>query len=170
MLLNLPDITSIENFEAKASRHRANSAAQTSFSRPGALSQPPSDASQIDGLYHPLPLFPTHEGFHSSVARFDSPEFGNFEFTFPYQTPSMNTSAPTLHFVGSTKPTTPRSMTAPARRRLLWAPECAVYSTYDAGTYDRRSEPATCNRLTPQLALAIKQEYVIYDAVPVIPG
>ena len=53
---------------------------------------------------------------------------------------------------------TNRSMTVPARKRLNWAPECAVYSTYDAGTYDRRSEPATCNRLTPELAMAIKQE------------
>jgi len=51
-----------------------------------------------------------------------------------------------------------RSMTTPASKRLEWAPECAVYSTYDAGTYDRRSEPATCNRLTPELAMAIKQE------------
>jgi hypothetical protein len=51
-----------------------------------------------------------------------------------------------------------RSMTTPASKRLEWAPECAVYTTYDAGTYDRRSEPATCNRLTPELAMAIKQE------------
>ncbi len=49
-------------------------------------------------------------------------------------------------------------MTVPARRRIIWAPECAVYSTYDAGTYDRKSEPATCNRLTPDMAMAIKQE------------
>lgn len=43
-------------------------------------------------------------------------------------------------------------------RRILWAPDCAVYTTYDAGTYDRRSEPATCNKLTPELALDIKRE------------
>ena len=55
-----------------------------------------------------------------------------------------------------------RSMTTPASKRLEWAPECAVYSTYDAGTYDRRSEPATCNRLTPELAMAIKQEWVVF--------
>lgn len=53
-------------------------------------------------------------------------------------------------------------MTVPNGRRLEWAPECAVYATYDAGTYDRRSEPATCNRLTPELAQAIKAEYVAF--------
>ncbi|RXK38141.1 hypothetical protein M231_04602 [Tremella mesenterica] len=76
-----------------------------------------------------------------------------------YSNVAGNTSAPALNFLpGQGKPITPRSMTAPAKRRLVWAPECAVYSTYDAGTYDRRSEPATCNRLTPELAMSIKQE------------
>lgn len=73
-----------------------------------------------------------------------------------YAHPSGNTSAPQLP--SPHKPINLRSMTVPARRRINWAPECAVYSTYDAGTYDRRSEPSTCNRLTPELALQIKQE------------
>jgi hypothetical protein len=94
-----------------------------------------------------------------------------------YQSPQHNTSAPALQFgsivTSTSKPANARNMTMPNRKRLLWAPECAVYSTYDAGTYDRRSEPATCNSrfrcgypeevlmtlgLTPELAMSIKKE------------
>lgn len=108
---------------------------------------------QRSDLHHPRAHSPTT---HASFAPFESPEMIS-----PYQNPTLNTSAPNLHLVTPAKPHTPRSMTVPARRRIIWAPECAVYSTYDAGTYDRRSEPATCNRLTPDLAMAIKQEYVL---------
>jgi hypothetical protein len=108
-----------------------------------------------------------------------SPQAEHLEFTFdtpnlehklsfnpghpgPYSNPQLNTSAPALSMLGNQmKPGQGiRSMTVPAgeKRRIIWAPECAVYQTYDAGTYDRRSEPATCNRLTPELAMAIKQE------------
>jgi hypothetical protein len=79
----------------------------------------------------------------------------------PYSNPGANTSAPVLSlaYARGNNGAGIRSMTAPAQRRgIMWAPECAVYSTYDAGTYDRRSEPATCNKLTPELAQFIKQE------------
>lgn len=101
--------------------------------------------------------FPARQvGFYEAVT---PPQSGDLQASFVYQHPAHNTSAPSLQ-LGTIKPATPRSMTAPPRRRILWAPECAVYSTYDAATYDRRSEPATCNRLTPELAMVIKQEYV----------
>lgn len=53
-----------------------------------------------------------------------------------------------------------RSATTPPveKRNINWAPECAIYHTFHAEVYDRRSEPATCNRLTPQLAQQIKDE------------
>lgn len=126
------------------------------------MAQPQADADQIDGLHHSATPAAQHDDakydpFSASFAPFESP-VASADLQFPYSNPSLNTSAPTLSLVSSGKPVTSRSMTAPAKRRLIWAPECAVYSTYDAMTYDRRSEPATCNRLTPELAQAIKQE------------
>lgn len=154
----------MENLESTAARQRSNSTAQipTISSGPHPMTQPQADADQIDGLHHPSaqqssPNEQKYNPFSASFAPFESPS-ETPELNFPYSTPSHNTSAPTLSLINPGKPLTPRSMTAPAKRRLLWAPECAVYSTYDATTYDRRSEPATCNRLTPELAQTIKQE------------
>jgi hypothetical protein len=116
----------------------------------GAIHASHSNATEtLDGNKLYDPLSPSFSPFDSSPIELDlKPTI--------YQRPAHNTSAPSLSVGGP--PVPHRSMTAPARRRLIWAPECAVYSTYDAGTYDRRSEPATCNRLTPELAMAIKQE------------
>jgi hypothetical protein len=128
----------------------------------GPMAQIPSpNPAQIDGLAHPLP----QRGLESAEHLDDSPNsIGDFRGPV-YQHPSHNSSEPALSLLnnavgvtGGRLGATGRSMTAPASKRLEWAPECAVYSTYDAGTYDRRSEPATCNRLTPELAMAIKQE------------
>ena len=115
--------------------------------------------TQADNLHHPNPKSTradAYDPFSPSFSPFDQPPDDSHRS--PYQNPMLNTSAPALNVITPTKPITPRSMTVPARRRIIWAPECAVYSTYDAGTYDRRSEPATCNRLTPELAMSIKQE------------
>jgi hypothetical protein len=122
---------------------------------------PPSNPAQIDGLAHPLP----QRGVEFAEHLDDSPSsIGDFRGQV-YSNPAHNSSEPALSLLnlntavsGARLGATGRSMTAPASKRLEWAPECAVYSTYDAGTYDRRSEPATCNRLTPELAMAIKQE------------
>ncbi|TXT13116.1 hypothetical protein VHUM_01517 [Vanrija humicola] len=119
---------------------------------------------RIDGVAHAAHVGERPETAYDPL----SPDFSPFDST-PIQLdlrssifnqPALNTSAPNLSLAGAgpVPPPQTRSMTAPARRRLVWAPECAVYSTYDAGTYDRRSEPATCNRLTPELAMSIKQE------------
>lgn len=140
---------------------------------------PPSDANRIDGLNHGTTdksvriggeevLNGTGTGtgderydpFSSSFAPFESPS-NLSDVSSPYAHPGLNSSMPTLSLINpaTSKPLATRSMTAPsARKRLMWAPECAVYATYDAMTYDRRSEPATCNRLTPELAMQIKQE------------
>lgn len=110
----------------------------------------------------PQTHFATHDinydPFAADFAPFASPTALEENKPSFYQNPAHNTSAPALNLLGQSKPSNPRSMTVPARRKLIWAPECAVYNTYDAGTYDRRSEPATCNHLTPELALLIKQE------------
>lgn len=42
--------------------------------------------------------------------------------------------------------------------------QIVVYDTYSPSEYDRRPEPATCNRLTPQLAQQIKQELNSYKS------
>jgi len=147
----------------QANRQRSNSTMDHPHStiHPGPLAQPSPDVAQIDGLHHPTPQQPNT--LVPPITRFESPSTiePSSHSQSIYSSPSHNTSAPTLSLAAQ-KTITPRSMTSPqARRRLIWAPECAVYSTYDAGTYDRRSEPATCNRLTPELAVAIKQEWVL---------
>jgi hypothetical protein len=139
----------------QANRQRSNSTMDHphSTSTPGPLAQPTSDIAQIDGLQHPSPQQPTTPQL---ITRFESPQ--TIESPSIYSSPAHNASAPILSHLPA-KNLTPRAMTSPqARRRLMWAPECAVYSTYDPDTYDRRSEPATCNRLTPELAMQIKQE------------
>ncbi|KAF8308631.1 hypothetical protein DL93DRAFT_2063702 [Clavulina sp. PMI_390] len=74
----------------------------------------------------------------------------------------MNSSAPTLTLFKTDENggLTARSQTAPAPsvRRITFAPNLSVYDTFSPGSYDRRSEPATCNHLTPALAQRIKEE------------
>ena len=151
-----------------ALRQRSNSTADvpTTQIQSGPLAHPPANPDQLaglDGIISPSPQKEILDPLSTTFAPFDSPE-PDTRLGF-YANPNANTSAPTLSLLGQgslAKPVTPRSMTAPAaRKRLVWAPECAVYSTYDSATYDRHSEPATCNRLTPELAMAIKQESVV---------
>ncbi|GAA6063310.1 hypothetical protein JCM10212_006720 [Sporobolomyces blumeae] len=75
-----------------------------------------------------------------------------------YNNPSMNASAPVLaHF---TAQPSLRSSSAPggSGRRIVFAANLSVHTTWPAAIYDRRAEPATCNRLTPTLAQQIKEE------------
>ncbi|WVR07367.1 hypothetical protein IAU60_004408 [Kwoniella sp. DSM 27419] len=158
ILKNTSSFSSVDG-EATGNRQRSDSHHASFSAAPGPLSQlPASNPAQLDGLAHPSPrVDPAYDPF--------SPHFSPFDQPAPiqdglYANAAHNTSAPTLSLPGqgTVKPLQTRSMTVPARRRINWAPECAVYSTYDPGTYDRRSEPATCNRLTPELAMLIKQE------------
>jgi hypothetical protein len=162
------DTVSNENIETQA-RQRSASTSDAPQAIGGPLSSMPAPLPEkIDGAIHAPHTNSVEflEGI-SSAGNLDplSPDFSPFDSptieldlkpSTIYQRPAHNTSAPALSVAG--QPLPQRSMTAPARRRLVWAPECAVYSTYDGYTYDRRSEPATCNRLTPDLAMAIKQE------------
>ncbi|KAH7104795.1 hypothetical protein BKA62DRAFT_767838 [Auriculariales sp. MPI-PUGE-AT-0066] len=81
----------------------------------------------------------------------------------PYQQPSYNSSAPVLSLGVNSAPVPliPRSATAPAKR-ISFAPNLSIYDTFSPLMYDRRSEPATCNRLTPALAQRIKEELNSY--------
>ncbi|KAG8923978.1 hypothetical protein FRC02_010773 [Tulasnella sp. 418] len=88
---------------------------------------------------------------------------------FAYTQPSFNASAPTLSLFPpeggpQSAPATHRSATAPLvpSRKLTFAANLSVYHTFAASVYDRRSEPATCNRLTPALAQRIKEELNSY--------
>ena len=164
------DIAGTPELSQEATRARSNSAADaplgqiTNTLTALSLSR---DPNSLDGLSPPN--IGDHDKEHLNFS-FDSPAemevssptptlFGSS----PYSNPGANTSAPVLSLAHANgqrgNGAGIRSMTAPAQRRgIMWAPECAVYSTYDAGTYDRRSEPATCNNLTPELAQYIKQE------------
>lgn len=121
------------------------------------------DPNSLDGISPPVEHDESKEHLNftfDSPADISSPTPALFGSS-PYSNPGANTSAPVLSLAlgRGNNGAGVRSMTAPAQRRgIMWAPECAVYSTYDAGTYDRRSEPATCNNLTPELAHSIKQE------------
>ncbi|GMK58438.1 hypothetical protein CspeluHIS016_0504700 [Cutaneotrichosporon spelunceum] len=110
---------------------------------------------RIDGNAHAPPA--EEPKFDIDFSSFDTSLDLGLKPPSIYKNPIHNASVPGISCAEGVDPHT-RAMSAPSRRRLIWAPECAVYSTYDALTYDRRSEPATCNRLTPELAMAIKQE------------
>jgi len=56
-----------------------------------------------------------------------------------------------------TAPATPTGRTTP-RRGIQFSPRLEVHETWHSAEYDRRGEPATCNRLTAQLAQMIKEE------------
>ncbi|KAH6917690.1 hypothetical protein BKA70DRAFT_1487880 [Coprinopsis sp. MPI-PUGE-AT-0042] len=79
-----------------------------------------------------------------------------------FQNPSFNSSAPVLSNIGRASPV-PHPRTAVAeKKQLTFATSLAVYDTFAPSIYDRRSEPATWSRLTPQLAQRIKEELNSY--------
>lgn len=127
-----------------------------------------SDAQVIDGVA--LAEKPStgkdkqvsvYDPFSSSFSPFDTSNDREplaDRLNLPYVNASHNASAPVLSLIPPGKPH--RSVTSPLQRRrnLNWAPECAVYHTFHSSEYDRRSGPATCNQLTPQIAQQIKDE------------
>jgi hypothetical protein len=64
---------------------------------------------------------------------------------------------PTVPRHAATAPATPTGQTTP-RRGIQFSPRLEVHETWHSAEYDRRGEPATCNRLTAQLAQMIKEE------------
>lgn len=138
-------------------------------------------ANSTELAAQPGPLDKVSKATHVDLDPF-SPSFSPFEssldrepladrLNFPYGHPNMNTSAPVLSLQPD-RIKAHRSATTPAKKALNWAPECAIYHTFHATEYDRRSEPATCNRLTPQLAQQIKDELNGYkmEEMPVHPS
>lgn len=158
-----------------AMRQRANSytnPTQTS-GEPGPLARIPSpDPDHIDGLHrsgspHDAVI---SSSFSAEFGEFTTPSLSltekdataNKQSPFNYNHPVLNSSAPVLSSIGNA-PLAQRSATAPGRsRRLTFANNLSVYDTFAPSTYDRRSEPATCNRLTPALAQRIKEELNSY--------
>lgn len=56
-----------------------------------------------------------------------------------------------------------RSVTSPPMtKRLNFATNLSIHTTWPAGIYDRRGDAATCSRLTPALAQRIKDELNTY--------
>ena len=75
----------------------------------------------------------------------------------PYAVPALNASAPALHGPSPGQPV--RAQSAPAAaRRISFAQNLSVHTTWPAGVYDRKPELGTCNKLTPTLAQRIKEE------------
>ena len=62
-------------------------------------------------------------------------------------------------------PGTPRSLAAV--KNISFSPRIQFHDTWPSGEYDRRGEIATCNRLTPTLAQAIKEELNTFKMVGV---
>ena len=50
-------------------------------------------------------------------------------------------------------------------RNISFSPRIQFHDTWPSGEYDRRGEIATCNRLTPTLAQAIKEELNTFKMV-----
>lgn len=57
----------------------------------------------------------------------------------------------------ATAPATPTGRATP-RKGIQFSPRLEIHETWHSAEYDRRGEPATCNRLTAQLAQMIKEE------------
>lgn len=137
-------------------RSRANSAQQvTSLS-----SATPSPGESL--LPSSTPVTP----FEEQLDRIStSPSVTNFPtwspepVPSPYVNPAYNYSAPVLQSAPLHPPTL-RSATMPngPARRISFAQNLSVHTTWPAAIYDRRAEPAACNRLTPSFAQRIKEE------------
>lgn len=170
------------SFGPNSARVRSNSYTTTpgELSAPGPLARIPSpDPDHIDGLHKSS----EHAAASSSSASFIppfsfEPEHTHVQVETPDRQPSpnppdrsifahpnLNSSAPALTLFNSSvtaaPPLTHRSATTPAKR-LAFAQNLSIYDTFPPSVYDRRSEPATCNRLTPALAQRIKEELNSY--------
>lgn len=55
--------------------------------------------------------------------------------------------------------------TPSGKRNATFSPRIVFYDTWPSQEYDRRSEIATCNRLTPMLAQQIKEELNTFKMV-----
>lgn len=111
----------------------------------------PASASRLDTRV-PSPYENDHNKENLSPSSSSSFSPG----TSPYNHP--NTSEPILSNLKSVHMAT-RSVTGPIiKRNISFAQNLSVHTTWSGSTYDRRGDSATCNRLTPQLAQAIKEE------------
>lgn len=160
-----------EDFAARPPlRNRANSFdSPAQQGRPGSpgnaalVGKIPSQA-QVDGLVPSSTSTRTDTNPPSSPAASSSATQSTLALdaspTFPYTLPTLNASAPVLAHVPSFSIHPIRSASTPggSGRRIAFAPNLSVHTTWPASVYDRRAEPATCNRLTPTLAQRIKEE------------
>ena len=160
-------------------RVRSNSYNQSphNHNEPGPLARIPSpDPDHIDGLHpHTRPNGTAAtaldtENFIPPFTFEDTPRSDSHERVNPqpghglFNLTNMNSSAPalsTMHGHPVPPPLAHRAATTPAKR-LAFAANLSIYDTFSPHVYDRRSEPATCNRLTPALAQRIKEELNSY--------
>lgn len=171
-----------------AVRVRANSysvAEHTDGSTPGPLAHIPSpDPDHIDGLHDHhhsrsqsqpdnchLPDFSFEfssssllDGFASespqSAAQSSASAIAAQEKSI-FNLPNLNSSAPVLMTTG-VRMAAPAQLIQSIPKRTTFAANLSIYDTFSASIYDRRCEPATCNRLTPALAQRIKEELNAY--------
>lgn len=152
-------------------RYRSNSYNHGPNHEPGPLAKiPDPDPDHIDGLQHHrdktstngdhLPPFTFED---APVPRSSSPGNGSINssghsvFNLPF-----NSSAPVLSTFASHNNATVPIRHKGSQKKLAFATNLSIYDTFSAAVYDRRSEPATCNRLTPALAQRIKEELNSY--------
>lgn len=78
----------------------------------------------------------------------------------PYSLPAANASAPALNHPGLSTATPLRAASSPggSGKRISFAQNLSVHTTWPASVYDRKPELGTCNKLTPTLAQRIKEE------------
>ncbi|GAA5891418.1 hypothetical protein JCM8208_002620 [Rhodotorula glutinis] len=162
-----------EDFVAPRSafaRNRASSFdSPQQHGRPGSSGGPgaalvdviPSE-QQVDGVGPSAtsPRNDTHpptsqELMHDAVAARIHPDSSS---SGPYAHAELNASAPALNHFSSRSSMRPSPPATAKGRRIIFASNLSVHTTWPAAIYDRRAEPATCNRLTPQLAQQIKEE------------
>jgi hypothetical protein len=127
------------------------------------MSETPAGTDRMDGV---APLRPDSPASGERTPTVESP-IGSAR-NLPSGAPMghhSNSSMPTLSLMmkpGSSNSVPQRSVTAPQKKRIIFAEQQIFHSTWPAHVYDRRGELATCNRLTPLLAQRIKEELNTY--------
>lgn len=123
----------------------------------GVLSHDLPDATTIDGAA--VAEARTHpDGPSHVLSDSPGPSTPTSPGTSPYTLPALNASAPALHgpFLG--QPVRAQSAPAGPAKKISFAANLSVHTTWPAGVYDRKPELGTCNKLTPTLAQRIKEE------------
>lgn len=103
---------------------------------------------------------PVHAEYLSTTADEFSQAYPPLYSPFPRPELSISTESARRSNTAPNTPTLPKSIRTPRlQRSLQFAPSIQIHETHASGDYDRRCDAnVTCAKLTPLIAMKIKQE------------